>query len=150
MADPGSGNGSGAGNGDLKLQIAALKKFRSHVDVLLSELEGGAAGNAKVAAQTISRSSLSGRNAPFAEADGLYSQYNRVHEALVSLSRTLGDQIEVLSIGVHAAAVGFNNVEEDVRRRYAEIRTRIDQEHEKSERRGTSDTAGGTFDPGVQ
>ncbi|RDG37714.1 hypothetical protein DVH02_13075 [Streptomyces corynorhini] len=120
------------------------------MDVLLSDLEGGAAGKSEVAAQTISRSSLSGRNAPFVEADGLYAQYNRVHESLVSLSRTLGDQIEVLNIGVHAAAVGFDNVEEDVRRRYAEIRTRIDQEHEESERRGTSDTAGGTFDPGVR
>ncbi|MEW1720772.1 hypothetical protein [Streptomyces sp. NPDC093109] len=146
--------GTGKGSDDVRLHVEALKKFRSRVDILLRDLQGGAAGNTKVAAQTISRSSLSGRNVPFAEADGLYAQYSRVHEALASLSKSLGDQIEVLSIGVHAAAVGFHNVEEDIRQRYAMIQMRIDQEQEareapqNSEQHRTSDTSGGSFDPG--
>ncbi|NEE55336.1 hypothetical protein G3M55_63485, partial [Streptomyces sp. SID8455] len=39
-----------------------------------------------------------------------------------------GDQIEYLSLGVHAAAVGFDNVDDDTRRRFHEIQTRMDRE----------------------
>lgn len=133
MLDGGGGGGTSrggsTGRGDLERGVEALRNFQKRVNALLTELEGGEAGKAKVAAQTVSRASLSGSNTCFGEADGLYTQYNRVHQALVSLSRTLGDQIECLKIGVHAAEVGFDNVEEDVRRRFAQIQARIDQEH---------------------
>ncbi|MFI6062692.1 hypothetical protein [Streptomyces sp. NPDC051286] len=125
--------GGGGGSGDLRRGVGALEKFRGRVDTLLAELEGSPAGKSKIAAQTVSRAALSGQNACFAEADGLYTQYNRVHEALVSLSKSLGDQIEYLSLGVHAAAVGFDNVDDDVRRRFYEIQVRLDREHEKAQ-----------------
>ncbi|MFI0981987.1 hypothetical protein ACH4SP_33890 [Streptomyces sp. NPDC021093] len=88
---------------------------------MLTDLEGGDAGRTQIAAQRVSRAALSGTNATFAEADGLYAQYNRVHQQLTSLSKTLGFQIELLSIGVHASEVGYNNVEEELRQRYQEI-----------------------------
>ncbi|MFE7267926.1 hypothetical protein ACFU9B_38950 [Streptomyces sp. NPDC057592] len=121
-----------AGPGDLRRGVGALEKFRGRVNTLLAELDGSAAGKSKIAAQTVSRAALSGQNACFAEADGLYTQYNRVHEALVSLSKSLGDQIEYLSLGVQAAAVGFDNVDDDVRRRFYEIQERLDKEQEKA------------------
>ncbi|MFJ4972306.1 hypothetical protein [Streptomyces sp. NPDC088755] len=124
--------GPGGGTGDLRRGVGALETFKKRVDALLTDLEGSAAGKSKVAAQTVSRASLSGPNARFAEADGLYTQYNRVHESLVSLSRSLGDQIEYLSLGVHAAAVGFDNVDDETRRRFHEIQTRMDREREKA------------------
>jgi hypothetical protein len=137
-ADGGGGGGASTGGSDLERGVGALKNFQTRVNKLLAELEGGAAGNKKVAAQTVARTSLSGSNATFAEADGLYAQYNRVHQSLVSLSKTLGDQIETLSIGVHAAEVGFDNVEEDVRRRYVRIQTRIVEERKAQQERGKS------------
>lgn len=130
MTGPGGGEG---GAGDLRRGVGALEKFRGRVNTLLAELEGSAAGKSKIAAQTVSRAALSGQNACFAEADGLYTQYNRVHEELVSLSKSLGDQIEYLSLGVHAAAVGFDNVDDDVRRRFYEIRVRLDAERERAQ-----------------
>ncbi|MFJ1618205.1 hypothetical protein ACIODT_37075 [Streptomyces sp. NPDC088251] len=130
MTDPGDGGG---GRGDLRRGVGALEKFRGRVNTMLADLEGSAAGKSKIAAQTVSRAALSGQNACFAEADGLYTQYNRVHEALVSLSKSLGDQIEYLSLGVHAAAVGFDNVDDDVRRRFYEIQVHLDKEHEKAQ-----------------
>lgn len=133
-ASGGGGGGSSAGS-DLEKGVGALKRFQTRVNGLLTDLENGAAGNKKVAAQRVSRSSFSGGNLPFAEADGFFSQYNRVHEALVSLSKSLGDQIEMLSIGVHAAEVGFNNVEDDLRQRFHTIRTRVDEEREAQEKR---------------
>lgn len=129
MPEASGGGGGSNGGSDLERGVSALRNFQRRVNALLADLESSEAGKAKVAAQTVSRASLSGGNTCFGEADGLYTQYNRVHQALVSLSRTLGDQIECLSIGVHAAEVGFDNVEEDVRRRFAVIQARIDQEH---------------------
>jgi hypothetical protein len=110
---------------DLEKGVGALRRFQKRVNVLLSELEGSDGGRTKLAAQTVSRASLSGGTAAFAEADGLYSQYNRVHQSLTSLSKSLGDQIQLLSIGVHAAEVGYDNVDEDVRRQYKAIKDRL-------------------------
>ncbi|MFE3946309.1 hypothetical protein ACFXPV_31295 [Streptomyces sp. NPDC059118] len=129
--------GGGGGRGDLRRGVGALERFRGRVDTLLAELEGSAAGKSKIAAQTVSRAALSGQNACFAEADGLYTQYNRVHESLVALSKSLGDRIEYLSLGVHAAAVGFDNVDDDVRRRFYEIQARMHKEQETA--RGEKD-----------
>ncbi|MFI1221818.1 MULTISPECIES: hypothetical protein [unclassified Streptomyces] len=127
MTDPGGGGGTG----DLRRGVGALETFKKRVDALLADFEGSAANKSKVADQKISRASLSGPNARFAEADGLYTQYNRVHTSLVQLSKSLGDQIEYLSLGVHAAAVGFDNVDDDIRRRFYEIQTRLNREREK-------------------
>ncbi|MBT2526848.1 hypothetical protein J7E91_15795 [Streptomyces sp. ISL-99] len=115
---------------DLERGVDALKRFQTRVNALLADFEGGAGSSARVAEQRVSRASFSGLNAKFDEAESLFGQYNRVHEELVSLSKTLGAQIEMLSIGVHAAEVGFDNVEEEVRRRYAAIRTRIKAEQD--------------------
>ncbi|MFJ2205325.1 hypothetical protein [Streptomyces microflavus] len=145
-----TGPGGGGGTGDLRRGVGALETFKKRVDALLTDLAGSAAGRSKVAAQSVSRASLSGPNARFAEADGLYTQYNRVHESLVSLSKSLGDQIEYLSLGVHAATVGFDNVDDDTRRRFHEIQTRMDREREKAvqpevdNREGQSDPGWGT------
>ncbi|MFJ9053714.1 hypothetical protein ACIRPO_28820 [Streptomyces bacillaris] len=133
--------------GDLRRGVGALETFKKRVDAVLADLEGSAAGKSKVAAQTVSRASLSGPNARFAEADGLYTQYNRVHESLVSLSKSLGDQIEYLSLGVHAAAVGFDNVDDDTRRRFHEIQTRIDTER-KNAAKPEADNREGRYNSG--
>lgn len=127
VTDPGCGGGTGA----LKRGVGALEKFKKRVDDLLTDFEGSAANKAEVADQRVLRTALSGQNTCFAEADGLFTQYNRVHASLVSLSQSLGEQIEYLSLGVHAAAVGFDNVEDDVRRRFYEIQARLDREREK-------------------
>ncbi|MFD9290710.1 hypothetical protein ACFWBV_20975 [Streptomyces sp. NPDC060030] len=122
------------GKGDLRKGVGALEKFQRSVNTLLADLESSPAGKTEVAAQTVSRSSLSGQNACFAEADGLYTQYNRVHESLVTLSKSLGDQIEYLNLGVQAAAVGFDNVDDDTRRRFHEIRADLEAERKRAQR----------------
>ncbi|WP_299533133.1 hypothetical protein [uncultured Streptomyces sp.] len=128
LAADGGGGSPTKKTADLERGVGALEKFKKKVDALLADFDGSAAGGTTVAAQRVSRSSFSGSNAGFAEADGLYTQYNRVHESLVSLSRSLGDQIEYLSIGVYAAAVGYDDVDDDMRRRFYEIQARIDRE----------------------
>ncbi|MFF8847524.1 hypothetical protein ACF08N_33235 [Streptomyces sp. NPDC015127] len=133
---PAEGGGGSGARGDLERGVGALKRFQKRVNTLLTEFENGAAGKTKVSAQTISPASLThaGSDA-FPEAHGLYGQYERVHQSLVSLSQDLGDQIEMLNIAVHATDVGFDNVDEDTRRRFAEIKARVDQRHAAEEAR---------------
>ncbi|MEV6316478.1 hypothetical protein [Streptomyces sp. NPDC051776] len=135
MLDAGGGGfgGSTAGS-DLERGVGALKRFQKHVNGLLKEFEHGPGGSTKVDAQRVTRAAFSGSNVPFAEADGFFTQYNRVHSELVRLSRFLGDQIEMLSIAVHGAEVGFDNLEEEQRRRFHSIQARLDRDQEQRER----------------
>jgi hypothetical protein len=121
----------GTGGSDIDFQKSALTAFQTRVNTLLTNLEAGAASGTKVAAQKVARESFAGTNFCFMEADALYGQYNRVHDALVTLSRSLGDQIEALSLGVRGAESNFNNVDEDVRHRFAVIQARIEDDHRK-------------------
>ncbi|BAU86464.1 hypothetical protein SLA_5591 [Streptomyces laurentii] len=116
---------------DLKVGVGALKKFRDRVDGIITELEGGNGGAAKVGMERVTRGSF-GTGIPFAEAEGFYAEYARVHRELVALSKSLSGQIELLSIGVHAADVGYANVEDEQRRRFYEIQTRLTRERDEA------------------
>ncbi|MCT4354065.1 hypothetical protein M5362_13085 [Streptomyces sp. Je 1-79] len=116
---------------NLERGVGELKKFRNRVNTLLAELEGGDAGAATVGMERVTRGSF-GVGIPFGEAEGFYSEFDRVHRALVGLSKSLSDQIELLSIGVHAADVGYDNVEEEQRRSFHEIQARLDKERDEA------------------
>jgi hypothetical protein len=110
---------------NLEVTGEALSTFVKRVDAVLRTLEGSAGNPTRVGAQTIKPSSLSSGSRPFPEAQGLYTQYNRVHEELTSLSRALHLQIEAIAIAVKGAHVGFDNLEEEQRRRFYSIQTQI-------------------------
>ncbi|MFV2118044.1 hypothetical protein ACE14D_06215 [Streptomyces sp. Act-28] len=128
--------------GDLERGAGALRNFQSKINALLTEFENGPGGSQRVAEHTIARGAFSGTNLPFAEADGLFAQYARVHGELVSLSKLLADQMELLRLGAHAADVGFDNVDEDTRRRFHAIRERLDVAEEEYKPDEKSDKPG--------
>ncbi|MPY40500.1 hypothetical protein FNH04_11460 [Streptomyces phyllanthi] len=124
----------GSGGADLRRGLEALKTFKKRVDGVLANLEGSPASSTKVGEHQLSRASFSGQGTDFAEASGLFAQYNRVHDRLTSLSKSLGLHIESLGIAVHGADIGFDNLEEEQRRRFWEIQTQIDREYRDAER----------------
>lgn len=126
---------------DLERGVGALKKFQGQINALLSEFESGAAGKGEIAAQSVPRSSFSGPG-QFDEAEGFSKQYDRVHTSLISLSKSLGDQIELLSIGVHAADVGYSNLEDDLRYRFHTIQTRLDEQRQAQGKNGNPEAPG--------
>ncbi|MFD7709243.1 hypothetical protein ACFV6E_26785 [Streptomyces sp. NPDC059785] len=132
---------------NLEVSGDLLKEFQKRVDGVLNDFEGSPGNPTKVAAQTIARTSLSSGSSCFAEADGLYAQYHRVHEHLTSLSKTLGLQIEAIQIAVQGARFGFDSLEEDVRRRFWEIQTRLKQINSADGQGGRTNDAkdGGDF-----
>lgn len=103
----------------------ALKKFVSQVDAVLRGLEGSAGNPGRVGAQAIRHGSLRSGSATFHEADALYGTFNSVHETLTNLSKSLHLQIEAIGIAVLGAKGTFDNLEEEQRRRFAEIQAEI-------------------------
>ncbi|WP_037732373.1 hypothetical protein [Streptomyces megasporus] len=99
----------------LKGELEALKDFKKRVDDILTRLEKSKAAPSNIKRQEVNRASFGGQ---FAEADGLYLQYNRVHAQLTALSKVFGAQIEAMNIAVHGADVGFGNLEDDLKRRF--------------------------------
>ncbi|MEW2635606.1 hypothetical protein AB0903_29205 [Streptomyces sp. NPDC048389] len=137
----------GGGAGDLERGLGALTDFQKKVLGLLTDLEGGDASGTKVAEATVTRASF-GIGSSFAEADGFYEQYQRVHQAVLSLSKQLSDEIELLRIAVRGADIGFDNLEEDLRLQFHTIKARLDKERDgQAQVQGeTNDSQTGTTD----
>ncbi|MEV7130802.1 hypothetical protein [Streptomyces sp. NPDC093260] len=122
------GGASQARAADLEASGEALSTFVKRVDAVLRDLESSAGNPTKVGAQTIKLSSLTAAGeGVFPEAHDLYTNYHAVHEELTSLSKTLHLQIEGIGIAVQGAYHGFENLEEEQRRRFWEIQTEIDK-----------------------
>ncbi|MFF9311733.1 hypothetical protein ACF1BS_12545 [Streptomyces sp. NPDC014748] len=122
------GGASQARATDLEASGEALKDFVNRVDAVLRDLESSAGSPTKVGAQTIRLSSLTAAGeSVFPEAHDLYTNYHAVHEELTTLSKALHLQIEAIGIAVQGASHGFQNLEEDQRRRFWEIQTEIDK-----------------------
>ncbi|WP_328768283.1 hypothetical protein [Streptomyces sp. NBC_00286] len=115
----------------LKIGLEALGTFKKRVDAVLSTFDGSPASPQKLAAHALSEASFSGAGG-FAEAKGLHSQYERVHERLTTLSRHLGLQIEAMQIAVMGADGNFSNLEEEQRRRFHEIGEEIRRQQEEA------------------
>ncbi|MCX4642795.1 MULTISPECIES: hypothetical protein [unclassified Streptomyces] len=139
-ADMAMGGVSAAAAADLKVGAGVLQTFKQRVDKLLAEFEGSAGSAAKVGGHQIPRTALSGVG-EFHEADGLHTQYDQVHRQITHLSKMLSLQIEAMGIAAHGAEIGFDNLEEDQRRRYWAIQVRIDREHDAAEQKKSGEPA---------
>jgi hypothetical protein len=141
------GGASAARAANLEVTGETLSTFVKRVDGALRNLEGSAGDPTRIGAQRIKPTSLnSGSMAAFPEAHALYLQYNRVHEELTRLSKTLHLQVEAIGIAVRGAHVGFDNLEEEQRRRFAQIQTQIQQiEDAKSDERRPEPTVSGSL-----
>jgi hypothetical protein len=124
-----AGGASATRAANLEASGEMLRTFQKRVNTLLTDFEGSAGSSAKVGSQTISPASLSSGNS-FGEADDLYAQYRNVHGHLISLSKTLGLQIEGIGIAVKGAKNGFANLEEELRHRFWQIQAEIEQERQ--------------------
>lgn len=120
---------TGGGAADVRRGLMALSTFKKRVDDLLTAFEKSAGGSSKVAAHSLSQTAFGMGNFP--EAKALHQEYERVHERITSLSRSLGLQLEAMQIAVHGVDVTFDNLEEDLRYRFHEIRTEVNQAREE-------------------
>lgn len=118
----------GGGAADVRRGLMALSTFKKRVDDLLTAFEDSAGGSGKVAAHSLTADAFGTGNFP--EAKSLHLEYERVHERITSLSKSLGLQMEAMQIAVHGVDVTFDNLEEDLRYRFHEIRTEVNQDRD--------------------
>ncbi|GHG70505.1 hypothetical protein [Streptomyces griseocarneus] len=102
-------------------ELQSLKIFRGKLEKILIHLRGTEADPQRVADNHLVAAQL---GANFPEVDSLHGAYNDIHGQLKTLISLLNDQIEALSTAVHAARVGYANVDEDLRARMAAIQAR--------------------------
>ncbi|MEU5536534.1 hypothetical protein [Streptomyces sp. NPDC020362] len=123
---------SDGGGSDLRRGLEALKIFQKRVNNALRTFDGSPGAPSSIAQHAIGRPSFSGTEVPFHEAADLHGQYERVHERLTYLSKSLGLHIEALKIAVRAADGDYDNVEEEVRERFWAIQSQLDQDHQQA------------------
>ncbi|MEU2286439.1 hypothetical protein ABZ614_31690 [Streptomyces sp. NPDC013178] len=119
----------GGGAADVRRGLMALSTFKKRVDDLLKDFEESAGGSSKVGTHSLSQTAFGMGNFP--EAKALHLEYERVHERITALSKSLGLQLEAMQIAVHGVDVTFDNLEEDLRYRFHEIRAEVNQERDE-------------------
>jgi hypothetical protein len=117
----------------LKGELESLGQFKNRVDGIIKELNSSKASQTNVRRQEVSRVAFGGE---FAEAQDLYTEYNRVHTHLTDLSGMLGNQIEAMRIAVHAVDVGFTEMEADTQRRFWELQSQAQLHEQQSQKPG--------------
>ncbi|MEV7691330.1 hypothetical protein ACFW1F_28260 [Streptomyces bungoensis] len=122
---------SGVSGSGMRRGIDALKDFKGKLDAVLADFDDGHGGPSRIAQQQLSRASFGGTNAKFDEAGDLHTAYETVHSRLVHLSRTLGLHIQALQLASHAADATYDMTEEEVRRRFYEIRAKLDAQYQE-------------------
>jgi hypothetical protein len=127
---PADGGGvSTAAAADLKVGAGVLKTFKQRVDKILQDFEGSDGSSSKVGHHTFTQDAVTSA-ASFYEAVSLHKEYETIHGRITELSKMLSLQIEAMGIASHGAEVGFDNLEEEQRRRFWAIQTKIDREAE--------------------
>jgi hypothetical protein len=134
MAMPGF-VGAGIAAADLATELTSFTKFRTRIDELLRDLKESPAAPQKLGEGLMDRSQFGGGGNLWAEAASLFVSYETVITELESLSKLLSDCIEGMSIAVLASHNGYENIDDDLRRRMLAISD------------GAKEHYGGEYDP---
>ena len=108
----------------LRVTHETLTKFRKQVDDALKTLDTSSASNNHVSQQTLARTAY---GQGFAEADDLATAYEQVHENLKSLSKTLSDQLQALSLAIDCAHKGLTETDEQQAERLRKLQAQTQQ-----------------------
>ena len=99
------------------VEAETLEKFRKKADGILTKLLGSQASPKQLADEKMLRTELGGGQGAFIEADELFDAYESVVTQLKQLSKMLSDSVEGLSIAVRASQSGYEEIDDDVKRR---------------------------------
>jgi hypothetical protein len=129
---------------DVVAELSSFTKFRDRVDQLVKDLKAGPAGPDKVGQGAMARGQLGGGESSWHEADGLFDSYTTVIEELEKLSKLLSDSIEGMGIAVMASHNGYENLDEDIRRRMAAIGRSAEDDYQRHHPSSTAEKQSGT------
>ncbi|MER6570207.1 hypothetical protein ABT288_29460 [Streptomyces sp. NPDC001093] len=123
---------SDGGSANLRRGADALAKFSDGLKNALTTFEQSPANPSELGHHGLDRQSFGGTKIPFPEADYLHEKYSDVHGVLMDMSATLRLHIEALQCAAHSADATYDGTEEEVRRRFWEIKAKLDDEYQKT------------------
>ncbi|MDV5146072.1 hypothetical protein R1T08_18135 [Streptomyces sp. SBC-4] len=130
----------------VKYSADSMETFRKRIDALVQELQGSGAGTGQLKADPVTRTQFGGGGAAWGEAEGAYAAYDGTLSRLVELSGLLNDCLEGLGIAVVASKHGFEEMDDDIKRKMIDIHQRTFDAKEKADKaagRGASASEGG-------
>ncbi|MFI8826379.1 hypothetical protein [Streptomyces sp. NPDC053431] len=139
MAGP---NGDG-GKKDLEVEDVTLQTFQTRMQKIVDDLKGSPAEHKKIGEQKVTAASY---GTGFAAASDLHGAYEKVRTRLEELTKIFGETIEAMGIRAQIADKGYAGVDEDERRRFAEIQKLTKEDYEKRHS-GTEQPATGSTQP---
>ncbi|MET9673306.1 hypothetical protein ABZY68_09455 [Streptomyces sp. NPDC006482] len=139
------GLASGMRTQAVKYSADSMETFRKGVEHLITQLEGSEAGAGKLKSDPVTRTQFGGGGAAWGEAQSAHAAYDEVLGKLVQLSGLLNDCLEGLGIAVVASKNGFEEMDDDVKRKMIAIHQRTFDAKEKADKeagRGPSASEG--------
>ncbi|MFF8376891.1 hypothetical protein ACF07V_12245 [Streptomyces sp. NPDC015661] len=118
----------------VKYSADSMQKFKQGVDDLITQLKGSDAGAGKLKSDPVSRTQFGGGGGAWAEAQGAYAAYDEVLGKLVQLSGLLNDCLEGLGIAVVASKNGFEEMDDDIKRKMIAIHQRTQDAKDKADK----------------
>ncbi|MEU0129294.1 MULTISPECIES: hypothetical protein [unclassified Streptomyces] len=106
---------------ELATELTSFTKFRNRIDEILVDLKKSPAGATQLGEDPMKRTQFGGGDNQWAEAASLFMSYQTVITQLETLSKSLSDSIEGMSIAVLASHNGYENLDIDIRRRMLAI-----------------------------
>ncbi|MER6097173.1 hypothetical protein ABT154_15220 [Streptomyces sp. NPDC001728] len=135
--------GGGMRTQAVKYSADSMQKFKQRVDELILELNGSDASSGKLKTAPVSRAQFGGGGAAWAEAQGAYAAYDETLGRLVALSGLLKDCLEGLGIAVVASKQGFEEMDDDIKRKMIEIHQRTQDAKDKADKEAGRETSAG-------
>jgi hypothetical protein len=117
---------SGVSSSDLAYEMETLSDFKKKVDAMLASLDASDASEPKISQQNLDQTHV---GTGFDDATNLLNAYNVVHQNLQTLSQTLSDQIQAMSIALNINMVGYQNVEDTQRQALWKIHQQTDTQY---------------------
>ncbi|WP_157536337.1 hypothetical protein [Kitasatospora mediocidica] len=110
----------------LSVEVETLTVFKGKVDAMLQTLDGSEASHPKISQQQLTAAHL---GTGFGESTALLGAYDIVHANLETLSQTLANQIEAMSIAIDISNKGYQNVDDAHRVALWKIQAQTDAQY---------------------
>ncbi|MER7539131.1 hypothetical protein ABTX77_30750 [Streptomyces sp. NPDC097704] len=121
----------------------SMSEFKTSIDGLIEMLTASEADKGKMKADPVTRGKFGGGGAAWGEAASVHESYDTVLKQLTDLSGLLQDCLEGLGIAVVASKDGFEQMDDDVKRKMINIHDRTWNAKQKADKEAGRDTSAG-------
>ncbi|MQY16176.1 hypothetical protein SRB5_63720 [Streptomyces sp. RB5] len=116
---------------NLKVSYESMGDFRKQVQSALDTLRNSKGAPQVVADQTVEQHALHSGSS-FAEAEGLTAHYTAVQQTLTQMADLVDRLLDALEIAMRGAESGYQNLDEDERRRFHTVNTEVYDRREQA------------------